>query len=67
MKIIVKIFITAAGVLLAAYLVPGIAVSGFWAAVLVAMVLAILNATLGVVLKVATFPLTLLTFGFFCW
>ena len=51
--------------MLAANVVPGIAVAGFWTAVLVAIVLGILNATIGFILKVLTFPLTLVTFGFF--
>ena len=65
MRIIFKIAITALGVILAAYLVPGISVAGFWTAILVAIVLGILNATLGIILKVATFPLTILTLGLF--
>ncbi len=65
MKILFKIVITALGVMLAANVVPGIAVAGFWTAVLVAIVLGILNATIGFILKVLTFPLTLVTFGFF--
>ena len=47
MKILFKIVITALGVMLAANVVPGIAVAGFWTAVLVAIVLGILNATIG--------------------
>ncbi len=65
MKFVVRIIITALAVLLAANLVPGIYVSGFWVAVLVALVLGILNSTLGLILKILTFPLTILSFGFF--
>lgn len=65
MKILLKILITALGVLVASYIVPGIHVASFWTAVLVAIVVGILNATVGMVLKVLTFPLTLATFGFF--
>ncbi len=65
MKFIIKIIITALGVMLAANVVPGIAVSGFWTAVLVAIVFGILNVAVGLPLKVLTLPLTILTFGFF--
>jgi putative membrane protein len=65
MKILFKILFTTLGVLLASAVVPGIAVAGFWTAFIVAIVLAILNVTLGFVLKILTFPLTIVTFGFF--
>ena len=51
--------------MLAASLVPGIFVGSFWTAILVAIVLGILNATLGFILKVLTFPLSILSFGLF--
>lgn len=65
MKLIFRILFTALGVLAAAAIVPGIVVASFWTAVLAAVVLGLLNATLGFVLKVLTFPLTLVTFGLF--
>ncbi len=51
--------------MLAANVVPGISVSGFGTAVLVALVLAILNVLVGLPLKILTFPLSIVTFGFF--
>jgi putative membrane protein len=65
MKIIFKILFTALGVLAAASIVPGIAVAGFWTAVLVAIILGILNVTIGALLKLLTLPLSIVTFGFF--
>src|SRR5260221_10675826 len=65
MKLILRILFTALGVLLAAYFVPGIVVAGFWTAVLVAIVLGLLNVTIGFILKILTLPLSLVTFGFF--
>jgi putative membrane protein len=65
MKIIFRILFTALGVLLAAAVVPGISVSGFWTAVLVAVVLGILNITVGPLLKLLTLPLSVVTLGFF--
>jgi putative membrane protein len=46
-------------------LVPGFAVSGPVAALIAAVVIGFVNATLGLFLKIITFPLTLLTLGLF--
>jgi len=45
--------------------VPGIYVSGAKAALIAALVIGLINATLGLLLKVITFPLTILTLGLF--
>jgi putative membrane protein len=65
MKIIFRILFTALGVLAAASIVPGIVVAGFWTAILVAIILGILNVTVGPILKLLTLPLSVVTFGFF--
>lgn len=44
---------------------PGFSVSGAGAALFAALVIGFVNATLGVFLKIITFPLTILTFGLF--
>lgn len=46
-------------------LVPGFSVSGPMAALIAAVVIGFVNATLGLFLKIITFPLTLLTLGVF--
>lgn len=56
---------TALGVMLAAQIVPGIEVKSFWVALLVAVVLGVLNVVFGWPVKLLTFPLSLLTLGFF--
>jgi putative membrane protein len=48
-----------------AHIVPGIYVSGPTAALIAALVIGLINATLGLVLKILTFPLTILTLGLF--
>jgi putative membrane protein len=48
-----------------AHVVPGISVSGPTAALIAALVIGLINATLGLLLKIITFPLTLLTLGLF--
>lgn len=65
MYLIYRWFATALGVMLAAQIVPGIEVKSFWVALLVAVVLGVLNVVFGWPVKVLTFPLSLLTLGFF--
>jgi len=48
-----------------AHVVPGISVSGPVAALIAAAVIGLVNATLGLLLKILTFPLTILTLGLF--
>lgn len=64
-KFLIKWLITALGVILAAQIVPGIEVKSFWVALVVALVLGIMNAFIGWPVKILTFPLSLVTFGFF--
>ncbi len=45
--------------------VPGFYVDGAGAALIAAVVIGLVNATIGLFLKIITFPLTLLTFGLF--
>jgi putative membrane protein len=48
-----------------AQIIPGIEVRGFGAALGATIVIAIVNGTLGMLVKFLTFPLTLLTLGLF--
>jgi putative membrane protein len=57
--------LSAVALLAVAHLVPGFRVSGFVVALIAAVVIGVVNGTLGLVLKVLTFPLTLVTFGLF--
>lgn len=51
--------------LLVARFVPGFVLNGFGTALLAALVIGLVNGTLGMLLKIITFPLTVLTFGIF--
>jgi putative membrane protein len=51
--------------LIVAYMFPGISLDGLGAAILAPIVIGLMNATLGIVLKILTLPLTLLTLGLF--
>jgi putative membrane protein len=65
MRLIVNWLLSAVALLIVAYIVPGFYVSSFLAALVAAAVIGIVNATLGLFLKVITFPLTVITFGIF--
>jgi len=45
--------------------VPGFQVDGLWPAMIAAVVIGLLNATVGFFLKIITFPLSILTLGIF--
>ncbi len=62
---IVSWLLSALALWLVAQLVPGIEVRGFGAALLATVVIAIVNATFGTVLKFLFFPVTFLTLGLF--
>jgi putative membrane protein len=46
-------------------LVPGFHVDGLWPALIASLVIGLLNATVGLFLKIITFPLSILTLGIF--
>ncbi len=62
-RLIARWVLTALCVLLVAHVVPGFDVHSFGTALLAALVIGLANATLGLVLKVITFPFIILTFG----
>jgi putative membrane protein len=57
--------VSALAVWLVSYIVPGVVVRGFVAALLAALAIGFVNATVGALLKIVTFPLTVLTLGLF--
>jgi putative membrane protein len=57
--------LSAIAVWIVSQVVPGFIVTGPFAALIAALVIGFINATLGFVLKVITFPLTILTLGIF--
>jgi putative membrane protein len=58
-------FLSAGSLLIVAFLFPGIEVRGIGPALLAPIVIGLINATLGIVVKIVTLPLTLLTLGVF--
>lgn len=65
-KLLAHLVLSALCLLLIARFVPGFFVKGFGTALIAAVVVGFVNATLGSLLKIVTFPLAILTFGAFC-
>ena len=65
MVLIVHWLLSALSLLIVAYLVPGVEIRSFGTALVAAVVIGLVNATLGFVLKILTLPLTIVTFGLF--
>src|SRR6202046_5866712 len=65
MRLLLHWILSGLAVWIVAQLVPGFHVSGPFAALIAALVIGFVNATIGLLLKILTFPLTLLTLGLF--
>jgi putative membrane protein len=65
MRLIAHWVLSALCLLLVARYVPGIFVSGIGTALIAAIVMGLVNGTIGAFLKLVTFPLTIVTFGIF--
>lgn len=65
MRFILHWLIATAALLVAAYILPGVTISGFVAALITALVLGLLNAFLRPLLLFLTLPINLLTLGLF--
>lgn len=65
MKLILRLLLTALAVVLLAKLLPGITVTGYLSAIIVAVVLALLKLIVRPVLVILTLPITVLTLGLF--
>lgn len=65
MRHILNWILSALAVWIVAHVIPGFHVRGAIAALIAALAIGLVNATLGLVLKIITFPLTILTLGIF--
>jgi putative membrane protein len=63
--IVVRTLIIAAGIAVAAWLIPGIRVAGPGTLVLAALLMGLVNAFVRPLIVILTLPLTILTFGLF--
>lgn len=65
MKSLLHLLASALAVLITAYIVPSVYVSGFFVALVVAVVLGILNIFVRPILLILTLPINILTLGLF--
>ena|SRR5690242_17639729 len=65
MKLLLHWILSALAVWIVSRIVPGFVVTGALAALIAAIVIGLVNATLGFFLKVITFPLAVVTLGIF--
>src|ERR1700729_2366556 len=65
MRWIVHWIVNAIALLVVSHFVQGFDISGFGSALIAVVVIGLLNATLGLLLKFVTLPLGILTFGLF--
>lgn len=65
MRLLLHWILSAIALLLVSHLVPGFQVRGLVPALIAAVVIGLLNATVGLFLKIITFPLSILTLGIF--
>ena len=64
-RLLVQWLLSALALLLVSNFVPGFYVQGLGPALIAALVIGLLNATVGFFLKVITFPISILTLGLF--
>jgi putative membrane protein len=64
-KLLAHWILSALCLLLVANFVPGFFIRGIGTALIAAVVIGLVNGTIGILLKILTFPLTILTFGIF--
>lgn len=67
MRLLLNWLLSAVSLLIVSHLIPGFYVRDFTAALIAALVIGLVNATLGLLLKILTLPLTILTLGIFWW
>jgi putative membrane protein len=65
MRLLVQWILSAAALLVVSHLVPGFRVQGVGPALMAALVIGLLNATVGPILKILTFPISIFTLGLF--
>src|SRR6478609_5525799 len=65
MNWIVKFLLNGLAVVLTAYLLPGVDLTDYWTALIVALVLSIANVIVKPILIILTIPITIVTLGLF--
>lgn len=64
-SIVIKMILNALALLVGAYFLKGVEIENFAKALIAAIILAVLNATIGPIMHFFSYPLKLITLGFF--
>lgn len=62
---ILRFLLSGVAVMLTSYLLPGVHIQDYWAALLVALIVSVLNLIIRPILIILTIPITILTLGLF--
>ncbi|MCX6792592.1 MAG: phage holin family protein [Candidatus Falkowbacteria bacterium] len=65
MNLIIRWLLATIAIIITSYILPGVVLSGFWTAVLVALVIGIINAVIKPILLILTLPINILSLGLF--
>lgn len=65
MKFLIRLLLSALAVVIVSYLLPGVYLEDFFAALILAVLLSLLNAVVKPILVILTIPLTIVTLGLF--
>lgn len=65
LRLLLRWLLHAVALIIVAWIVPGFHFTSFTTVLIAALVIGLLNATLGLLLKIVTFPLAILTLGLF--
>ena len=65
MKLLIRLVLNALVALGTAYLLPDFYIESFWWALAFAVILGILNAIIGPIIRILTLPITIITLGLF--
>src|ERR1041385_3331857 len=65
LNLILNWLLSAASLMIVAHVIRGFQIAGFGAALIAALVIGLVNATVGRFFKIVTFPLTLISLGVF--
>jgi putative membrane protein len=65
MALLIQWLLYAIALMFVSKIVPGFQVTGLWPALIASLVIGLLNATVGLVIKIITFPISIVTLGIF--
>src|SRR5262245_23068487 len=64
-NLLINWLLSAVSLMIVAHVIRGFEVTSFTTALIAALVIGLINATIGTILKIITFPLTIVTLGIF--